>query len=147
MKNILILSFTLLFGFHSSVVQSQIHRSPFEMVNVPESIRWKLAQFLEKKEKLDTPSMAIYIYNLLEPKNYVFKDGIYQFRLMGPHFIPRIFIFNHGKMKIFQNYDLESFLGEYLSYIKISSLSPRTEIKYLTAIAQYFQEEYYRENN
>ena len=81
--------------------------NPFPRVAVPDSIAVKLREAYKSTTELRCNAEAN-VYNLIDRFNYDFKDGIYSFKGMGPHFPRRIFIFDKGKLYIFGN---EGFLA------------------------------------
>ena len=71
--------------------------NPFPRVTVPDSIAVKLKKAYETSSKLRSNAEAN-VYNLIDRFDYDFKDGIYSFKGMGPHFPRRIFIFDKGQL-------------------------------------------------
>jgi hypothetical protein len=102
--------------------------------------------FLQEKEKLSSPASAIYVYNYASPKDRRFKDGLYTFRLPGPHFQPRLFIFEKGQLQLFESIDINGLLEEYLNYIKRSGIAERHKIEYLHLIWRFLDEGFKRES-
>ena len=76
--------------------------NPFPRVTVPDSIAVKLKKAYETSSKLRSNAEAN-VYNLIDRFDYDFKDGIYSFKGMGPHFPRRIFIFDKGQLFIFDS--------------------------------------------
>ena len=76
--------------------------NPFPRVAVPDSIAVKLREAYKSTTELRCNAEAN-VYNLIDRFNYDFKDGIYSFRGMGPHFPRRIFIFDKGRLFIFES--------------------------------------------
>lgn len=122
--------------------QSNKSKNPFQMVQVPDSIRYYLGSYIKQYEKIDTIYPAIYVYNLVQEKDYSFHDGIYYFRLMSPHSSGRIFIYNKSKIKIFESNYIDDLLEEYVNYIKLNQLAEETKVKYLKAITVFLNMEY-----
>ncbi len=59
--------------------------NPFPRVAVPDSIAVQLREAYKSTTELRCNAEAN-VYNLIDRFNYDFKDGIYSFRGMGPHF-------------------------------------------------------------
>ena len=120
---------------------------PFRMVVLPDSVTSKLLKFLQKKEKLDGTDYPIYVFNLVDSKDYKYKDGVYAFRLAGPHYRRRIFIVNNSNVYIFEDYYIDDLLYEFSDYIKKIQLTTRKKIIYLKAISRFLEEEYKNETS
>jgi hypothetical protein len=132
--------------FSSNYGFGQQNRKAFEMVKVPDSVKNSLISFLTTKEK-HSETGAILIYNLINSKDYKYKDGIYAFRMMGPHFSRNIFIVSNGKLQIFNGYYISELLSEFNSFIQKENIPYKIKIKYLKAISTFLEEEYIVENN
>lgn len=126
-------------------LQTKPSQNPFRIVILPDSIKHQLGMFLQRKEKLTSPASAILVYNYANPKDIRFKVGLFTFSLLGPHFQPRIFIFENGHLQIFENIDINGLLGEYLAYIMSSGIAERNKIKYLHLIWRFLDEGFKRE--
>jgi len=137
-KNILVIIFVI------STVMKLFAQStqPLHMVNLPDSVRLNLSNLLKIKEKLPGADYPMYVFNLINPKDYKYKDGIYTFRLMGPHYNRRIFIVNKLQVHIFDDYDFDNLLQEYVEFIKTTQLTPIQKILYLKAISRFLEEEF-----
>jgi hypothetical protein len=119
-----------------------------KIVEVPDSVRTKLILFLSNAERLgDTQDRALYIFNLQEPKDLKFKDGIYAFRLVGPHFYRRIFIVTGNDITIFGSRFVDSLLQEFLTYLKHSNLPELKRIQYLKVMSYFLEEEFIQERS
>jgi hypothetical protein len=118
-----------------------------QMVELPDTVKSKLVAFLSKQEEFETPNKAVYVFNLVNVKDYSYKKGIYAFKLMGPHFQRRVFINTGKEIKIFDGYFIDDMLNEFTSFCKTSDIPAREKIVYLKAIAIFLQEEYETENN
>jgi hypothetical protein len=110
-------------------------------VNIPDSIRSKLAEFLFKAEKLDKPYEAIYIYRVIKSSETKYTDDVYQFRLMGPHYRMRIFINDNGNLKIFEGQNTDELIKEFYDYITGHRVSEKKKIKYLNAIVIFLKKQ------
>ena len=128
--------------FFCSSAQQNEKKQLFPMVEIPDSVRLIVGEFLKQQEHLDTTFAAFYIYNYTNPKDYEFKDGIYTFRLMGPHFQPRIMIHNKGKIDLFQNTHIAGLLEEFLVFIKTAEINDKEKIKYLKMICRFLEDGY-----
>lgn len=113
-----------------------------KMINLPDSISSKLAHFLQRSEKLDTLYNSIYVYRVTPSSSIKYTDDVYQFRLMGPHFRMRVFINNHGQIKIFENTSIEGLLKEFYDFILNSNITEKKKIEYLNAIALFLKDNY-----
>ena len=126
--------------------QATERKASFETVKIPDSIKVRLVDFLSAKEK-NTITGAILIYNLIDKKNYKYKDGIYSFRLMGSHFVRQVFIVFKGELHIFNGYYFNELLPEFNEYIQKVELPTKSKIAYLKAVAVFLSEEYEIENS
>ena len=76
--------------------------------------------------------------------NYLWGDGIYAFKGMGPHFPRRIFVYKGGRLFIFNSRgdcEPEGVITEFCSCIKILNLTHKEIVDYLNVICLYLQEE------
>lgn len=117
-------------------------KKAFHMVVLPDSITSKLVKYLQEKEKLPGADYPMYVFNLVDSKDYKYKDGIYAFRLTGPHYKRRIFIVNSSQIYIFDGYYFDDLLQEFNEYVKRAKLSTLQKIIYLNAISHFLAEEY-----
>lgn len=121
------------------------NNTKFQTVNIPDSVLDSLVQFLSKKENVSIDG-AILIYNLIDKKNYNYIDGIYSFKLLGPHFHSYIFIVNQKCIRIFKGYYINDLLPEFHLYLNQSNLSVKTKIQYLKAVSLFLEAEFISEN-
>lgn len=137
--------------FINGIAQNTYKNNPFIMVEIPDSLRAKLACSELQKNNLvtsfDSSYMAMYIRNLIDPQDYLFKDGIYTYNLMGPHFQRKLFIFSKGEIYIFKSIYINDVLDEYLIFLKETDIPVLKRIEYLNAIAKYLEEEYKNRND
>ena len=117
--------------------------NPFPRVAVPDSIAVKLREAYKSTTELRCNAEAN-VYNLIDRFNYDFKDGIYSFRGMGPHFPRRIFIFDKGRLFIFESegyFDPQGVVHEFSQVIDSLRLSDNQVIQYSKAISKYLEQE------
>ena len=117
--------------------------NPFPRVAVPDSIAVKLKKAYETSSKLRSNAEAN-VYNLIDSFNYDFKDGIYSFKGMGPHFPRRIFIFDKGQLFIFDSAGFnepQEVIREFSQAIDSLNLSPDQIVQYSKTISKYLEQE------
>ena len=117
--------------------------NPFPRVTVPDSIAVKLKKAYETSSKLRSNAEAN-VYNLIDRFDYDFKDGIYSFKGMGPHFPRRIFIFDKGQLFIFDSAgfnDPKGIVREFTKAMDSLNLSGDKVIQYSKAISKYLEQE------
>lgn len=84
------------------------------------------------------------VVNLISPNNYLWGDGIYAFKGMGPHYPRQIFVYKEKKIFIFNSrgdYNPEGVIMEFCSCIKKLHLTHKEIVDYLNVICVYLQEE------
>ena len=135
---ILVISSGSLFAQNKrQTVKKQIN--PFEMVHVADSVRAKLYSFLWQERK-DSLKAGISIYQILgrdKVNNYQFEEGVYSFRMMGPHFPMYYFIYTKKDgLEIITNYDLEALLTQVVASFKrnLNSFTEVDRIAYIQAM-------------
>ena len=117
--------------------------NPFPRVTVPDSIAVKLKKAYETSSKLRSNAEAN-VYNLIDRFDYNFKDGIYSFKGMGPHFPRRIFIFDKGQLFIFDSAGFnepQEVIREFSQAIDSLNLSPDQIVQYSKTISKYLEQE------
>ncbi len=117
--------------------------NPFPRVAVPDSIAVKLKKAYETSSKLRSNAEAN-VYNLIDRFDYDFKDGIYSFKGMGPHFPRRIFIFDKGQLFIFDSAGFnepQEVIREFSQAIDSLNLSPDQIVQYSKTISKYLEQE------
>ena len=117
--------------------------NPFPRVTVPDRIAVKLKKAYETSSKLRTNAEAN-VYNLIDRFDYDFKDGIYSFKGMGPHFPRRIFIFDKGQLFIFDSAGFnepQEVIREFSQAIDSLNLSPDQIVQYSKTISKYLEQE------
>lgn len=130
----------LFLGFFSANAQKP-KVNPFQMVDIHDSIYVKFEESYKKSTSFDSVNAGRNAWNLLDRKDFAFKNGLYSFKGQGPHFPKRIFIYNNGKTYIFTSSYVDKVLLEYLECIKLLDLSEADKIKYLKMISIYLEEE------
>lgn len=126
-----------------SIFSQKKEFNPFKRVNVPDSIFMKLEESY-KKNAINV-NAGRNVINLINRKSFEFKDGIYSFSGQGPHYPRRIFIYNSGKIFIFENEGALNPIGilkEYLICTENLKLKKSQITKYLKVISEYLMEEY-----
>jgi len=130
----------LMFG---SCMYSQFQRvETFQRVSVPDSIANKLEEAYNSNAK--NVNAGSNIFNLLNRKCFVFKDGIYSFQGQGPHFPKRIFIYNNGSIFIFENagaFNPKGVIQEFAMCIERIGLTDKQIVEYSKAISNYLEQE------
>lgn len=140
MKQIdLVIVFVLLCGFNLMAQKSG--SNPFQRVKLPDSICTKLEESYKESTGFDSVNICKNVWNLINSRDLVFKNGLYSFKGQGPHFPRRLFISDKGRIYIFSSNYVDKVLQEYLECIKILDLSEANQIKYLKKISSYLQEE------
>ena len=123
-------------------VNAQAKVNPFQRVDVPDSIYLKLEEAYNKNAK--NVNAGRNVFNLSKRKDFIFKDGIYSFQGQGAHFPRRIFVFNIGKLFVFENegaYNPKGILSEFLKCIDALNLNSKQIVKYSKIISDYLQNE------
>lgn len=116
--------------------------NPFQRVNIPDSIYTLLEEAYNKNAK--NVNAGHNVFNLSNRKDFVFKDGIYSFQGQGAHFPKRIFVFNLGKIFIFQNegaFNPKGVLSEFLNCVDSLHLTNKQMIGYSKVVSEYLQNE------
>lgn len=136
------LSFIMLFIFGSCGFAQSKKVNPFQRVVVPDSIVIKLEEAYSKNAK--NVNAGKNVFNLLNRKDFVFKDGVFSFQGQGPHFPIRIFIFNNGSIFIFENegaFNPSGIIKEFVICVEKLNLSKKKVVKYIKAISDYLEQE------
>lgn len=137
---IIVLVFTVLNCSYSQLKKG----NPLQTVIVSDSINLQLAKIVYNTSNGITSKTGLCIWNIQNKKDLVFKDGIYSFKGLGPHFPRRIFIFNKGLLFIFENegaFNPKGVLKEFVECIKKLNLTDKQTLIYLKAISDYLEQE------
>ncbi len=140
MKEILIIIFSFFIFGSCSFGQKQIN--PFQRVEVPDSIFVKLEKAYNRGTK--SVNAGRNVLNLINKKDFSFKNGIFSFQGQGPHFPKRLFIFNKGVLFIFENegaFNPKGILQEFIKSINQLKLTNKQVVEYLSAISDYLKQE------
>jgi hypothetical protein len=136
----------VVFFYTQALAQQGKENDVVRMVKIPDSIKVRLAYAELKKNKLknsfDSSYLAMYVYNVTDPENYQFGEGLYTYRVMGPHHQRKLFIYSNNKLYIFRNVYIDDVVREYLVFLEQNKIDAHLRIKYLEAIAVYLREEY-----
>jgi hypothetical protein len=126
----------------SFFANAQAKVNPFQRVHVPDSIYLKLEEAYNKNAK--NVNAGRNVFNLSKRKDFNFKNGIYSFQGQGVHFPRRIFVFNNGKLFVFENEGAsnpKSILSEFLKCIDSLNLNSNQIVRYSKVISDYLQNE------
>ncbi len=116
----------------------------FQTVRVPDSINLQLAEITYKRSSDISPKTGLYVWNLQSKKDLIFKDGIYSFKGLGPHFPRRLFIYNKGDIFIFENegaFNPRGVIKEFAVCVEKLNLTGEQVVKYTKAISGYLEQE------
>lgn len=97
-----------------------------------------IAEQIENSYKDKNTNASKNVVNLISPNNYLWRDGIYAFKGMGPHCPRQIFIYKGGKIFIFNSrgdYNPEGVIMEFCSCIKNLNLTNKEIVDYLNVIS------------
>ena len=103
-----------------------------------------IAELIENNYKDKDTNASKNVVNLISPNNYLWGDGIYAFKGMGPHYPRQIFVYKEKKIFIFNSrgdYNPEGIIMEFCSCIKKLNLTHKEIVDYLNIICVYLQEE------
>ena len=134
----------ILFLFSNGIHAQKNRVDPFRTVTIPDSLRWELVKKAYPNSNDLTPKTGLYIFNLKNRKEYILKDGIFEYKGFGPHFPRRIFIFNKGILFIFENegaFNPKGVLQEFVDNINKLGLTNKQTVKYSKAISEYLEQE------
>jgi len=138
----------LFFGFSFFVFASLYGKTPkqnlLQLVDVPDSIYLKLESAYKSITGFDSVNAGRNVRNLINRKDFVFKNNLYSFKGQGPHFPRCIFIFKYPNIYIFKSigaFDFVGVLQEYLECIKLLELSKTERVLYLKSIVSYLENE------
>ena len=132
----------LLFMSLNTVYSQNKKNNPFQRVSIPDSIAVNLKEAYNKNAK--NVNAEANVFNLLNRKDFVFKDGIYSFQGQGPHFPKRIFIYNKDRLFIFENegaFNPKGVIQEFADCIELLVLTDKQVVKYSQVISDYLKGE------
>lgn len=132
----------LLFMSLNTVYSQNKKNNPFQRVSIPDSIAVNLKEAYNKNAK--NVNAEANVFNLLNRKDFVFKDGIYSFQGQGPHFPKRIFIYNKGRLFIFESegaFNPKGVIQEFADCIELLVLTDKQVVKYSQVISDYLKGE------
>jgi len=141
MKGLLLSSTMLLIIGFCGCAQTK-KANPFQRVAVPDSVVIKLEEAYIKNAK--NVNAGKNVFNLLNRKDFNFKDGVFSFQGQGPHFPRRIFINNNGSIFIFKNegaFNPSGIIKEFAVCVEKLNLTGRQVVKYTKAISEYLEQE------
>jgi hypothetical protein len=141
MKKHTFLVVAVFFLFCTNVSSQNPKINPFQRVKVPDNIYIELEKSYRVSTGFDSVNAGKNVWNLINSKDFVFRNGLYSFKGQGPHFPRRLFIYNNGKLYVFTTNYIDKVLQEYIECIKSLGLSEADRIKYLKKISVYLQEE------
>jgi hypothetical protein len=112
------------------------------MVNVPDSISIKLDNAYSLYTGYNDVNAGKNVWNLLDRKDFCFKNGIYSYKGQGPHFQRLIFIYYNLHIYCFTNRSINKVLEEFIECTELFQIEEVDKIHYLKAISIYMDEEY-----
>lgn len=127
--------------------QGSSKRTPIPIIEVPDSVSYRLACFLAGKSELknedDSSYLTMSIKNLSNVKDMKFKYGVFSFKHNSPHSSRQLFIYLSNGLYIFKSKEFEEIISEYLLLIKTSKIDIPTKTKYLKLISNFINDEYF----
>jgi hypothetical protein len=114
--------------------------NPLKMVNIGTNAEKQLASYLVNVGEIDSTLMSkagIITYELIQKNsrnNYDFVDGIYTFKVNGPHFRPYLFFKEGPSIKIVKNYKLEKLFIDLSDYFKAYKIPLKEQLMYTQAL-------------
>jgi hypothetical protein len=127
--------------FSGNVLSQHPKTNYFQRVKVPDTIYKQLEKSYKASTGFDSVNAGKNVWNLINSKDFVFRNGLYSIRGQGPHFPRRLFIYNEGQLYVFSTNYIDEVLQEYILCFKSLRLSEADRIKYLKRISIYLQEE------
>jgi len=141
-KKDIVLLIVFCISFKVSFGQTHTHVkkiNPFQMVHLDDSVKTKLYNYIASQGQ-DIKNAGMYIYNILgedKANDYKFVEGVYSFRLTGPHFPLYYFIYTKKDgVQIIKDYSLENLLTQVIICFKRSngSFDEGKKIAYIEAM-------------
>ncbi len=144
---ILIFPLFLLLSKTSCQVAKQPQKVDFKYVSLPDSVYSQIIAFYRDKENRDSIVGQITVFNIKYPNDYQYKEGLFRFRISGPHFTSYYFINKKNKVHIFQEKSTIGIIGELKEFIASLNISESEKIELVELTALMLREEYKIENN
>lgn len=119
--------------------------SPFQQVAVPTTVRKQLNDFIRTSDNGEAES-PLYIRNILADKDLKFNDGIYYFRVMGPHAEGHAFIASKSQITILSGHNTQELVQSFLTFLTEHPLAEKDRVKYLKGLASFVEGKYKAEN-
>ena len=142
MARILKLTSIIVFISISAYSQKQFNGWKLHTVDLPDRIRAQMACIELGKKNLhsnfDSAYMAIDVRNLNDSSDFDLINGIYAWKVMGPHFQSRLLIYDNNSYFIFKAADVNGVIGEYLQCITQLKLDDYKSVAYLNSISKFF---------
>ena len=127
--------FTLIWYVNTAFAQEL----DFKYVVVPDTF----AKLLDESYGHSPCGASVNVHNMEDYENTVWKNGIFSYKGMGPHFPRKLFIYENNCLFAFRNwgYDVKSVLAEFMACVDSLHLDKDKIVKYLSIICQYLNEE------
>ena len=127
--------FTLIWYVNTAFAQEL----DFKYVVVPDTF----AKLLDESYGHSPCGASVNVHNMEDYENIVWKNGIFSYKGMGPHFPRKLFIYENNCLFAFRNwgYDVKSVLAEFMACVDSLHLDKDKIVKYLSIICQYLNEE------
>lgn len=81
-------------------------QAKFNYVELPNSVFVTIRQFYKKVENRDSILGQITVFNVKNPQDFKFQEGVFRFRISGPHYKSYYFIHKKIKFIFFQQLTL-----------------------------------------
>jgi hypothetical protein len=148
MKIILtVLSMILIFNAVSCQVPNDLKKTSFQYVVLPDSVSAQIRKFYREKESRDSIAGQVTIFNIKYPSDFQFKEGLFRFKISGPHFVQYYFVHKKGKIHIFYEKDALTVIKELEEFIRTLNITQLEKIELIELTALMLREEYEIENN
>lgn len=141
------ISIFLILSEISCQVPEQITKANFQYVVLPDSISTLIRKYYIEMENRDSIPGQVTVFNIKYPNDYQFKDGLFRFRISGPHFSSHYFIYKKNNIHIFYKKNAIGILEELKVFIESLDISELEKIELIELTALMLREEYEIENN